>query len=789
MPLKKQRKPSPKKQPKPSGALDRYLAKRDWKFTSEPEAKVQPVGGNSFVVQEHHARNLHYDLRLELDGVMKSWAVPKGPSMDPEMKRLAVEVEDHPVDYNTFEGIIPKGQYGAGEVKIWDSGTWEPVDQKPDARDAFNEGHIKFRLFGNRLKGDFVLIRTSKADDEKRNWLLRKIDDEPVEETGGSEPMDLQLSKLYESVPTGKDWLHEIKYDGYRVTALKEKGKVKLITRGGHDWTEKFGDMADRLSELPAKDFRLDGEIVVFDEKGRTSFGLLQDALTTRHPTSCVFIAFDILRLHGKSVADEPLLKRKELLRAFIPGENKRVIYSEHWVGQKAGEQLFKQACEMGIEGIMSKPVNDRYLFGSRQGWRKIKCTARQEFVICGYTPPKNSCPGFGALIMGSFEGGDLIYRGKVGTGFSDDKRRELLEDFQKYIISKSPFSGKTAVDRSAIWLKPVLVAEVKFSELTGDGSIRHGSFIGLRMDKKPTKVKLEAAKPVGVSEIAGVKITHPERIIFPEKEITKLEVAEYYERISGVMLPYVIRRPLSFLRAPSGIEGEIFFQKHFPMKLPKSVKEKILPDEKDSVCYINDLTGLIALVQFGVVEIHIWGSKLTSATKPDQLIWDLDPEETVPWEEVLGTAFLLRDILTEIGLNPVVKTSGGKGLHIVVFCKPKHEWDVMKPFTKAVAELLVSKNPKKLTVQISKSKRTGKIFIDWLRNGRGATCVAPWCLRARKSALVSTPMNWSDLPNVKSEDFTIETVKAKNPSEWIEAVAKPNVIPISLVRQVMKGE
>lgn len=729
-----------------------------------------------------------------MDGVLKSWAVPKGPSLDTKIKRLAVEVEDHPVEYAKFSGIIPAGNYGAGEVEIWDSGTWEPSKPEDDPAESHRSGRIHFRLHGRKLKGDFILARTSRSSDSKQQtWILRKVTDiapaSPKLPKAKEKPLAPQLCKPSSTIPQGNDWLHELKYDGYRLIAHKRAGQVKLYTRNGHDWTDRFGKLGEVISQISKEDFSIDGEAIVMDAKGRSDFGLLQEAIKSSDSTRMVFAAFDLLDFGGNDITSLPLHERKQRLEKLLPKNDSQLIYSRHWTGHAEADQLFKQACKLKLEGIISKQANTAYLPDSRHSWRKIKCEARQEFIICGYTAPSEPSGGFGALVMGSYEGERLIPRGKVGTGFSEKQKVELLIELKSLISPTSPFPSPPKI-ASVTWVKPELIAEVKFTELTKDGSIRHGSFIGLREDKAPAEVHLESPRKPAMNkgsshEVEGIVITNPDREIYPGTGITKMDLANYYGTVAPLILPHLINRPLAFLRAPTGITGQIFFQKHFTAHLPKGVRMRTLKDEGTQVCHITDAAGLLSLVQFGVIEFHPWGSALGRPDKPDNLIWDLDPEASVPWEEVLGAAFLLRDILIEHGLNPVVKTSGGKGLHIMTYCNPQWTWDRLKPFTKAISEELVARNPKRLTIQISKARRTGKIFVDWLRNGRGATCVAPWSVRARGEAPISLPLEWDELPEHTPSGTTITIDRPALPQEWKQAMEKPDSIPASLLKSL----
>lgn len=774
----------PKKHPQKrrAAALEAYRRKRRFDDTPEPRAKKATRQGRSFVVQEHHARSHHFDFRLEMDGVLVSWAVPKGIPENEAAKRLAVHVEDHPLDYGSFEGTIPKGNYGAGTVAIWDRGTWEPLER--DWRRGFEKGKMKFLLHGDRLHGTYLLARMK----EEPNWLLRKLDDAiPPDRTPPPSREEAafvapQLARVTSAVPTGKEWWHELKFDGYRLIAVKKGGKVTLHTRSELDWTEKFGDLADQLSALTKHDFVLDGEAVVFDERGRPRFGDLQAALKSGHEERIAFVAFDLLHLDGRNLRDLPLSRRFDELTKLIGEETARVRLSKVWSANE-GVDLFRQACANGLEGIISKKAGGRYLEGARRDWFKSKCRARQEFVICGYTAPKGSLRGFGALLLASFEKGKLIPRGKVGTGFPDRERLGLVERF-KPLVTEKPTLPET--ESGVTWLRPELVAEIEFAEITREGSIRQGSFVALREDKAASEVHLDAIPTTGTSEnkmkVAGITITHPDRVVYPADDITKMEVARYYERVADYMLPHLANRPLALLRAPSGIRGDLFFQKSFSNHLPDQVTQKERNDGT-TIFYVRNARGLVSLAQFGAIEFHPWGSRMPHPEKPDQLVWDLDPDATVPWSQVLGAAFLIRDFLAEHGLHALVKTSGGKGLHLVLFIKRTHAWDAMRDFTKAVAGEVAAFNPSKLVITSSKAKRKGKIFIDWMRNGEGSTCIAPWSLRARDGAAVSMPVNWSDLATATADGFTFHEPLTP-PDEWMDL--EPQLVPKALVRRLI---
>ncbi|WP_411825443.1 DNA ligase D [Luteolibacter sp. AS25] len=742
----------PKSQPKESRSarLERYKSKRDFDKTPEPIDSSNSASAFGYVIQEHHARSHHFDFRLEMDGVLVSWAVPKTIPEQTSEKRLAIHVEDHPLEYGSFEGEIPKGNYGAGKVAIWDSGEWQPLNK--DWKHKFEKGKLKFQLRGKRLSGTYLL---AKMGDEP-NWLLRRLEDEITASPPSRLPREAasfvppQLARVVSSVPTGKEWCHEIKLDGYRLIAVKTAGKVTLFTRNGHDWTEKFGDLADHITQASKEDFVLDGEAVVFDKKGGTSFGGLQDALKS-DTKRIIFIAFDLLNLAGKGLRDLPLEQRVKRLEEIVSEDGDRVRRSHIWNGA-AGKQLFKQACENNLEGIVSKKLNGRYLSESRKDWVKSKCRARQEFVICGFTPPKGTRPGFGALLLGTHDNGKLVSRGKVGTGFTDKGIKELLKRFKPLTVSKPLFDTDV---KDVTWLKPQLVAEIEFAEITRDGSIRHGSFLGMREDKDADTIHLESVSPKYNSEVSGIKISHPDRIIFPDTGITKLEVARFYEKAGELMMPYVANRPLAILRAPEGVDGDTFFQKSFPNYLPENVAQQQIEDGS-TVFSISNPAGLVALAQFGALEFHPWGSTLRKPEIAEFLTWDLDPDPAVDWKETLGAAFLLRDRLHDLGLDPLVKTSGGKGLHIMVRIRRVHSWDTMRMFAKDVSRQVAAMNPGRFVIVSTKAKRKGKIFIDWMRNGKGATCIAPWCVRARPGAKVSMPVEWFDLPEIPARGFSM---------------------------------
>ncbi|MEP2776288.1 MAG: DNA ligase D [Luteolibacter sp.] len=746
--------------PRPNARLSKYQSKRNFGKTPEPGEASGTTSGNSYVIQEHHARSHHFDFRLEMDGVLVSWAVPKAIPEETSEKRLAVHVEDHPLDYGSFEGEIPKGNYGAGKVAIWDAGEWHPLGTS--WKKGFEKGKLKFRLRGKRLDGTYLLARMG----EEPNWLLRRLADEATEEAPPKVARETasfiepQLARVVSAVPSGQEWCHEIKFDGYRLIAVKHEAQVKLFTRNGHDWTDRFGDLSAHISEVSPNDFVLDGEAVVFEDNGGTSFGGLQEALKGS-AQDVVFVAFDLLSFAGENLRDLPLSERVARMETIVAEDGEHVRRSHIWPGS-AGKQLFKQACENGLEGIVSKKLNARYIPASRRDWVKSKCRARQEFVICGYTPPKGSRSGFGALVLGSHENGKLVPRGKVGTGFTDQKITDMMKRFKPLVVSKPLFQIK---EKGVTWLRPELVAEIEFAEITREGSIRQGSFLGIREDKAADSIHLESVSPNQGSEVSGISISHPDRVVFPDMGITKLEVARYYEKVGELMMPYVADRPLAILRAPEGTGGSLFFQKSFPNHLPKHVDQQQLADGA-TVFSVSHMRGLVSLAQFGAMEFHPWGSTLDKPDIAEFLTWDLDPDSAVTWKETLGAAFLLRDYLHDLGLSPMVKTSGGKGLHLMLRIRRVHHWDVMKKFAKDVSRNVAAMNPGRFVIVSTKAKRKGKIFIDWMRNGKGSTCIAPWCVRARAGAKVSMPVEWSDLPEVPPQGFSIHEPLVI-PDEW----------------------
>lgn len=793
-----------------------YHRKRNFKKTAEPAGRTskhakEPI----FVIQKHAATRLHFDFRLEMDGVLKSWAVPKGPSLDPADKRLAVHVEDHPIEYATFEGSIPKGEYGGGTVQIWDHGTWEPLGEPH--RD-YNAGKLKFRLHGKRLNGDWALVRMGgRASENGKNWLLLKEKDrlhpnsKPLKQEVEPQvplPEDFkpELATLVEQAPAGESWLHEVKFDGYRLLCVIRKGKVSLMTRNNLDWTDRFQVIADAAAQLPIKEGILDGEVVVQNPDGTTDFQKLQNYLQGRENNPLFYYVFDVPFLDGTDLTNTPLLERKRLLRKILPKETKKSVirYSDHIQGN--GDEVFGRACRLNMEGIMSKRADSLYVQGRTKDWLKVKCTKSQEFVIGGYTDPQKSRQYFGSLLLGYYDKeGRLHYSGNVGTGFDDATLKSVFYELKKREQSQSPYAGR--IDRSTRdvhWVKPELIAQVNFTEITGGGSLRHPSFVGLRQDKKPHEVLLEKAQPPveaapkpssqrlyrlkkDEEEIAGVRVSHPNRVLYPEQGLTKRDLAAYYEQVADWMLPHIEGRPLSLVRCPQGRAGQCFFQKHLTELLMDPVRGVKIKEKESQGVYtlVDDVKGLIYLTQIGVLEIHPWPAHEKNVEKPDLLVFDLDPAPDVKWNELIVAAKTLKKELEELDLESFVKTTGGKGLHVVVPIQPSVEWEEFRAFSKRVADKVVEDRPDRYVATMSKAKRGGKIFIDYFRNTRGATAVAPYSTRAREGAPVALPIAWTDLNDrLDPKAFTVKTVPAllqkvkKDP--WKDLFKKRQRLPAS---------
>jgi bifunctional non-homologous end joining protein LigD len=1014
--------------------LHRYWDKRDFTKTSEPRGKAATPGEQlSFTIQKHHARRLHYDFRLELGGTLKSWAVPKGPSLNPADKRLAVHVEDHPLEYGSFEGDIPEHEYGAGHVIVWDTGTWVP---DVDPEEGYRKGNLKFHLHGKKLSGGWALVRMGRKEEGKENWLLIKERDEearsgpeadivtlmpdsvlanrkapkaetkpaaasgaklrkksaplsatksaaqsaaqsaskpaakstvksasksavqaaskPAKPTAAARktaatkstatkstaarvaakpaaiagsasattatrgavgarasapaalpkappvkpraaraasaqksplPADLraaldaapkavlpmtlspQLATLADQAPSGDDWLSEIKFDGYRAVCRIDGGTARIFTRAGNDWTDKWQSIATAAEQLPLRQAWLDGEVVALDDEGNVSFQRLQNMAREGQKARLAYYVFDLPCLDGRDLRGLPLSTRKALLQALMSGmpANGSLLYSDHIVGN--ANDAWQHACMHGLEGIVTKRADGSYASTRSRGWLKLKCQKRQEFVVGGYTDPAGGREQFGALLLGVYdEAGNLQYAGRVGTGFDDATLRAMGAEFRKLASKDMPFA--TQPPRSGApklhWLKPDLVAEVKFAEWTGAGVIRHATFVGLRSDKAPRDITHETAvhvngngdalndaparadtdaasdrasgkatrtakadvvgkelKAVGTkavgkkvasksaadktakattaaasasrtganatatdvtvattkpaasrpvagpandrdAQVAGVRISHPSRILYADTDITKLMLARYYEEVGEWMLPHLSGRPLTLVRCPQGAAHQCFFQKHANETTPPDIERIDVSDAGGSATYLtaSTLKSLIGTVQMGVLELHTWGSRAPHLDKPDRIIFDLDPAPDLDWSRVVEAAQLVRGFMQELGLESFVKTTGGKGLHVVVPIKPERTWDEIKPMSRAVAEHFEAALPDRFTSKMTKTRRTGRIFIDYLRNGWEATAVAAFSTRSRPGAPVSVPIAWDELSNdIRDNSFTLLTV------------------------------
>ena len=848
--------------------LKKYREKRNFAVTSEPaEGGVANEAARAFVIQKHWASRLHYDFRLELDGAMKSWAVPKGPSYDPVVKRMAVQVEDHPIAYNQFEGQIPEGQYGAGKVIIWDEGTWAPVG---DPRKGYREGHLKFDLHGAKMQGRWALIRLKGKENERQPpWLLIKDRDDyargerefsvvdempdsvvplrgarkasaksgpkgepeaehrsaaratarsaskPASRAPAQAPPDAQardgkadeddderlpgvaaelpallkpqLATLVDGVPThASDWLYEMKFDGYRLVVRIDGADVRLYTRNGHDWSAKLPHLVEAFRALPAKWAWVDGEIVMLDRDGIPNFQSLQNAFDGDRTQGIIFYAFDLPFIGCRDLRQEPLAVRRALLRQLMDAvEDDRLRFSEAL--EAAPADLVATACRMGLEGIMAKRLSSPYASRRTDTWVKVKCARRQEFAIVGYTAPKGARAGLGALLLAVNEpDGGLRYVGKVGTGFDDQTLVSLQQRLAAIETDRKPVTG--APGSSGVhWVKPTLIAEVSFGEWTGGGHIRHSVFRGLREDKPVKAISREKAVPVkdieedapvrkaaavarapsttaparakrtsspsstknakGTKSAKGGKLTNPDRVIDPSTQLTKLDLARYYGLVAPLMLEHLKGRPVSFLRAPAGIQGEFFFQKHLDAAMPgvKALPAKLDPDHPPLI-EVPTQEAIMSAVQMNVVEFHTWNAVKTAIDKPDRMLFDLDPGEGVEWAMLQQAAHLLHVLLQEIGLQAWLKTSGGKGLHVVVPLRKQHGWDTVKAFSHVIVQHLAGTLPQLFVAKSGPKNRVGRIFADYLRNGFGATTVAAWSARARPGLGVSVPVKWEEL-------------------------------------------
>lgn len=865
-------------------SLHEYHQKRHFQRTPEPKGIEHDSTGHSFVVQKHAASHLHYDFRLELDGVLKSWAVPKGPSLDPAVKRLAMQVEDHPVEYGSFEGIIPQGEYGGGTVMLWDRGEWEPIG---DPREGYREGKLKFRLHGQKLHGRWMLLQIAgKAarDRNGRQWLLFKEKDEdarpmnngdvleelPLSAASGrdmgeiaddrdrvwGEPaearphdkakgrsqkktktrtrvaarqqsampkrIDVELATRAVEAPAGDDWVHEIKFDGYRIICRIDQGTVHLLSRNHKDWTDRFRWLAETVQKLPLQQAIFDGEVVALREDGVSDFQQLQNAFRDRRGASLHYYIFDLLFLDGKDLTATPLVERKEILANLLKkaGASARIHYSEHIEGN--GPSFLREVCKKRLEGIISKRRQRPYLPGRGSDWLKVKCIQSDEFVIGGYTEPAGMRQGFGALLVGYHDAkGKLIYAGKVGTGYDERTLRDLTGKLQRLASADSPFEDLSRAPRGTHWVEPALVAQVAFGGRTKEGILRHASFRGLRDDKAPQEVTREQVVPLATvlhenpemprsgagrqptpetqdtynavrKEYAGVRLTSPDKVLYPEEGITKVQLASYYQTVADWLLPHIADRPLVLVRCPEGRHKDCFYQKHPGVGTPANLRRIPITEKSKTEHYVvvDDVDGLISLAQVGTLEIHAWGSRADKLEQPDRLIFDLDPDTELDWGQVVTAARQVREFLQQLGLESFVKTTGGKGLHLVVPIVRRHEWDEAKTFCKLVAEAVVHADSSRYTANMAKAARRGKIFVDYLRNGRGATAIVPYSPRARAEAPVSTPLTWEELSaRVHSDRYTVKNVPRRlaslkrDPWEELRSVRQGLDVPLKKLR------
>lgn len=821
-------------------ALKLYKEKRNFDVTSEPaEGGEAGVDALTFVIQKHWASRLHYDFRLELDGTMKSWAVPKGPSYDTHDKRMAVQVEDHPIAYSSFEGTIPEKQYGAGKVIIWDKGTWTPL---VDPRAGYEAGNLKFELHGHKMHGKWALIRMKGKGEKQPPWLLIKekddfvrpasefsvVDEMPdsvkslkapkaaraARKQAGKAKVDLaapvdfdavdhsskpppgaveaklplemkpELATLVDAAPGDPhDWVFEIKFDGYRMLARVEGDKVQLITRNGNDWTAKLTPLRDELARMKLPDGWYDGEIVVHDDDGKPDFGLLQTAFDGSDTAHILYFLFDVPYLHGHDLRDCALVHRRAALRNVLDHVKSDIVRFSDEFGNDP-QELVVAACRMGLEGVIGKRRDSRYVQRRSPDWIKLKCGKRQEFVIGGYTDPQGSRVGIGALLLGTHdEHGVLKYAGNVGTGFNAKVLKELKEKLTALDTDVSPFPPKAVAGRKHHWVKPVLLCEISFAEWTSAGSVRHAVFHGLREDKPATAITREVPKHVEdkvrtspkqsskepeapASRLpADLKVSNGDRVIDAQSGATKLDMVRYYALVGNLMMEQLKHRPVSLVRAPAGVGGELFFQKHADIgKLP-GVKQ--LPQELDPehppMLEIGNERGLLSAAQFNVVEFHTQNALGKNYEKPDRMVFDLDPGEGVDWKTIQEAGQLMKAFLDELGLASFVKTSGGKGLHLVVPIKPQYGWDDVKAFSQEVVSHMAMTLPDRFAFKSGPKNRVGKIFIDYLRNGRGATTAAAWSARTRPGLGISVPISWDELEHVKGGDqWNIKNVQSR---------------------------
>lgn len=802
------------------GDLAEYNRKRDFKKTSEPAGGALKDAGGMFVVQKHAATRLHYDFRLEHDGVLMSWAVPQGPSLDPAVKRLAMRTENHPIEYGSFEGVIPKGEYGAGAVIIWDTGK---VKWLLDPDEGMAKGELKFVLAGERLKGEFHMVKIKPREGGRGNpWLLFKSKDafagkqDPVARSltsvisgrtiedvraGGArvwskggerapkaakppkwafvEPM---LATRVEHAPKGDAWIHEIKYDGYRIQAAASGDSVRLYTRNGLDWTGKFQSIADALGKLNLKDVLLDGEVAVAQASGKTDFSALQKSLENGVAKGVSYFVFDLLADGAKDLRKTPLSERKARLEKLLAKAKAPIVVSPVFEG--GGPDVLDAFRDQGLEGIVSKKASSTYQTGRSLSWQKIKCINEQEFVIIGYQPSLKG-RAFASLMLADHQDGELVYRGNVGTGFNDKTLASLSERLNKLARAKPALTVPREAARGAKWVEPKLVAQVKFAEFTSEGAIRHGVFLGLRGDKAAREVQAEQAAPAMRTR---VRLTHPDKVLFPDSGVTKAELAAYLDMAAGRMGAHLYGRPVSLVRAPDGVGKQTFFQKHAMKGMPEEIKLIAITEsdgKAEDYLTLPNATAIVSAAQISALEFHLWGSRNKDLEHPDRLIFDLDPDEDLDFQVVKRAAFDIKALLDNAGLTSWAMLTGGKGIHIVLNVKPRLEWDEFKQFAGDVAEQIAALDPKRFVANMSKAKRKGRIFIDYLRNGRGATAIAPYSPRAKGTAPIAVPVSWDELKTIPAANvFRLKDMHARlnEPDPWAD-YAKSAVTITKLAR------
>ena len=813
--------------------IETYNRKRDFTKTDEPKGRKLEGSGDSFLVQKHDASHLHYDFRLEMDGVLKSWAVPKGPSLDPGTNRLAMRTEDHPLDYGDFEGTIPAGEYGGGTVMLWDKGRWIPEPGK-DPRKTIEEGHLHFTLEGERMKGEWGMFRLKPRDgDTRETWMLKKVKDEYARPEDGEALVDdcvtsvttgrtmaeiasgedewrsnrggkkggrgkkkaaiapppfepPQLATLVDTVPTGSDWLFEYKYDGYRLLLATGSGAATAWTRNGRDWSDKFRALVKAAAEL-SPGCLVDGEAVALSKSGKPDFQLLQQTLKESKGKNLVFYAFDLLVDRGEDIRKLSNLERKERLAALLEGVGPPILYGDHVIGK--GEALFNAVCAEGGEGILAKKADAPYRSERTKNWLKIKCIQRQEFVIVGWQKSDRRI-GFRSLFLAMHEQGKLRYAGKVGTGFNQAMLMDLLDKMKPLEIEKPVVEIPRAERKGGHWIEPKLVAEIAFTEFTSEDILRHPSFIALREDKPASQVVKEVPKKLPKSEKRpdhptpesfGVEISNPDRAIFPTENLTKLQLASYYAAINPLLMATVADRPLTLIRCPQGRAKKCFFQKHDTGSIGESVKHVPIAEKKGGTqvyLFVDDIRGILQCVQMGTIEFHGWGSKVEDVERPDRLVFDLDPDVGLDFGDVRDAARRIRDLLADLGLKTFPMLTGGKGIHVIAPLDASADWDAVSSFAERFARAVSEAESERFTANMRKVQRKGRIFLDWLRNQRGSTAVMPYSVRAREGAPVAAPVAWEELDDYEGGnafsildlDLLFERASSKMLAGWGEA-------------------